>query len=167
MFINARQGEVAAAGAPQGQSSGAGAQPEQPVCEQAVAFTLGGLQELKLFSLFAKHFHVQITVGLDPVFVDFDRQRPDQSQSAFLVGKDSDDMGAAFEFLVKPFEHIGALEMLVMLSGQPVKGEGFLNVLFDPRAELGVFLLPAKQPGRQISAGFLGVAPIVKPSQFH
>jgi hypothetical protein len=28
-----RQGEVAAAGAPQGQSSGAGAQPEQPVCE--------------------------------------------------------------------------------------------------------------------------------------
>ena len=28
-----RQGEVAAAGAPQGQSSGAGAKPEQPVCE--------------------------------------------------------------------------------------------------------------------------------------
>jgi hypothetical protein len=28
-----RQGEVAAAGAPQAQSSGAGAQPEQPVCE--------------------------------------------------------------------------------------------------------------------------------------
>jgi hypothetical protein len=43
LFINARQGEVAAAGAPQGKSSGAGAQPEQPVCEQAVAFTLGGL----------------------------------------------------------------------------------------------------------------------------
>ncbi len=36
LFTNARQGEVAAAGAPLGQSSGAGAKPEQPVCEQAV-----------------------------------------------------------------------------------------------------------------------------------
>lgn len=44
MFINARQGEVAAAGAPKGESSGAGAKTEQPVCEQAVAFTLSGLQ---------------------------------------------------------------------------------------------------------------------------
>jgi hypothetical protein len=34
------EGEVAAAGALQGHSSGAGAEPEQPVCEQAVAFTL-------------------------------------------------------------------------------------------------------------------------------
>jgi hypothetical protein len=33
------QGEVAAAGAPQGNSSGAGAKPDQPVCEQVVAFT--------------------------------------------------------------------------------------------------------------------------------
>jgi hypothetical protein len=61
LFINARQGEVAAAGATKGNSSGAGAKPEQPVCEQAVAFRffpLGGLQQLKLFSLFAKHFHI-------------------------------------------------------------------------------------------------------------
>jgi hypothetical protein len=34
------EGEVAAAGALQGHSSGAGAKPERPVCEQAVAFTL-------------------------------------------------------------------------------------------------------------------------------
>ena len=68
------EGEVAAAGAPKGKSSGAGAKPEQPVCEQAVAFTLGGLQELKLLTLFAKHFHVEVAVGFDPVFMDFDRQ---------------------------------------------------------------------------------------------
>ena len=46
---------------------------EQPICEQAVAVTLGGLQQLELFSLFAKHFHVEITVGFNPVLVDFDR----------------------------------------------------------------------------------------------
>jgi len=30
-------------------------------------------------------------------------------------------MGAPFALLVEPFEHIGALEMLAVLSGQPVK----------------------------------------------
>ncbi len=65
------EGEVAAAGAPD--SSGAGAKPEQPVCEQAVAFALGGLQELKLFSLFAKHFHIEVAMGFDPILVDFNR----------------------------------------------------------------------------------------------
>jgi hypothetical protein len=54
--------------------------------------------------------------------------------------------------------------MLVMLSGQPVKGEGFLDVFFHPGAELGVFLLPAQQPGSQIPAGFLGIASVVKPA---
>ena len=65
---------------------------------------------MKLFSLFAKYLHVQVAVGLDPVFMDFDCQRPDQSQAAFLIRKDSDDMGSTFELLVKPLEHIGALE---------------------------------------------------------
>ena len=33
-------------------------------------------------------------------------------------------------------------------------------------AEFWTFLLPSKEPGRQVSAGFLGVTSIVKPSQF-
>ena len=60
-----------------------------------MAFTLGGLQELELFALFAQHFHVQITVGFDPVLVDFDRQSPDQPQGALLIGEDADDMGSS------------------------------------------------------------------------
>ena len=43
LFTNAG-GEVAAARARQGHSSGADAKSEQPVCEEAVASTLGGLQ---------------------------------------------------------------------------------------------------------------------------
>jgi hypothetical protein len=66
--------------------------------------------------LFAKHFHVEVAMILDPILVDFDRERPDQTQSAFLVGEDADDMGAALELLVDAFEHIGALEMLVVLA---------------------------------------------------
>ena len=76
-------------------------------------------------------------MGLNPAFVDFNCERPDQAQSAFLVGEDANDMGAALKFLINAFEHIGALEMLVVLSGQPVKGESFLDVLFDPGAKLG------------------------------
>ena len=94
---------------------------------------------MKLFTLFAKHFHVEVTMGLDPILVDFDCESPDQPQGALLIGKDADDMGAAFELLVKPLKHIDALEMLVVLSRQPVEGKSFLDVLFDPRTEFGVF----------------------------
>jgi hypothetical protein len=46
---------------------------EQPVCEEAVAFTLGGLQQLELFALLAQHLRVEVTVGFDPVLVHFDQ----------------------------------------------------------------------------------------------
>src|SRR4029077_12847595 len=97
----------------------AGAKPEQPVCEQAVAFSLGGLQELKLLTLFAKHFHIQVAVGFDPILVDFDRQRTNEPQAALLIRKDSDDMGAAFELLIDPLEHIGALKKQTTMSTFP------------------------------------------------
>ena len=100
MFTNARKARLRQPEPRRENSSGAGAKPEQPVCEQAVAFTLGGLQQLELFSLFAKHFHIQIAMGLDPAFVDFDCECPDQAQSAFLVGKDANNMGAALKFLI-------------------------------------------------------------------
>jgi hypothetical protein len=58
----------------------------QELGKGAVAFPLGGLQELKLFGLLAKHFHVQVTVSFDPVLVDFDRQSSDQAQGALLIG---------------------------------------------------------------------------------
>ena len=73
-------------------------------------------------------------MGLDPAFVDFDCECPDQTQSAFLVGEDANNMGAAFKFLINAFEHISALEMLVVLPGQPVKSESLLDILFNPRA---------------------------------
>lgn len=77
LFTNAG-GEVAAARAPEGKSSGADAQSEQPVCEEAVEFTLGSLQELKLLALLAEHFHVEVAVGFDPVLVDLDGESPNE-----------------------------------------------------------------------------------------
>jgi hypothetical protein len=40
-----------------------------------------------------------------------------------------------------------------------------LDILFDPRGQLGIFLLPAQYPGGWISARFDVVAPAVKPSR--
>jgi hypothetical protein len=114
LFTNAG-GEVARA--PEGESSGADAKSEQPVCEEAVASTLGGLQELELFALFAEHFHVEVAVGLDPVLVDLDGESPNEPQRALLVGKNANDMGAALDLLIEPLKHIGALEVLVVFSG--------------------------------------------------
>jgi hypothetical protein len=68
-------------------------------------------------------------------------------------------MGAAFELLVKPLQHVGALKMFVMLSRQPVKGEGFLNVLFHPGAKFWVFLLPAQQLGGRTARKAAGILP--------
>jgi hypothetical protein len=67
-------------------------------------------------------------------------------------------MGAALNFLIEPLKHIGAFEMFVGFSGQPVKGERFLNVFFDPGAELLISLLPSQEPSPKVSAGFLGIA---------
>ena len=35
-----------------------------------------------MLTLFAKHFHIQVAVGFDPILVDLDRQRPNEPQAA-------------------------------------------------------------------------------------
>ena len=47
-----------------------------------------------------------------------------------------------------------------IVRGQPIKGEGLLDIVFDPRTEFRVFFLPAQQPGSEIAASFSGVAPV-------
>jgi hypothetical protein len=71
--------------------------------------------------------------------VGFDRQRPDQPQTAFLVGKDPHHVGAPLDLLVEPLQHVGALHVLVMRERQAVIGQGLINVVLHPSAQLGVF----------------------------
>jgi hypothetical protein len=83
LFRNAG-GEVAAARAPQIQSSSAGAKSESAAAdEKGVEFTLGGLQKFELLPLLAQHLHV----GIDPVLVDFDGQCSDQAQTVCSLGE--------------------------------------------------------------------------------
>ena len=53
-----------------------------------------------------------------------------------------------------------------MLPRQPIKAQRFLDIFFDPSAQLGIAFAPLQQPGRQILAGFLRVSPVIDPAQF-
>jgi hypothetical protein len=83
--------------------------------------------------------HVDVSVGLHPVFVRFDGTRPDQAQAAFGVWKDTHDIGPASVLLVEAFEHVRALEMLVVGARQAEEGQCLLDGLLDPAGEAGIF----------------------------
>ena len=70
---------------------------------------------------------------LEPVLMSLDGQGADQAQAALRVGKDPHHLGAAFNFLVLALEHVGALEMLVMLALGVDRNSGFLPGSPRPR----------------------------------
>jgi hypothetical protein len=45
-------------------------------------------------------------------------------------------MGAAPDLFVEALEHVGRLEMLMVLPRQPVKAQRLVDVLFDPAGQL-------------------------------
>ena len=73
---------------------------------------------------------------LEPVLVGLDRQCPHQPQAALAIGEDAHDMGAAPDLLVQSLQHVGRLEMLMVLPRQPVEGQRLVDVVFDPAGEL-------------------------------
>ena len=75
----------------------------------------------------------------EPILMGFDRERPHQPEAAFGIGKDPHDMGAALDLLVEALEHVGRLEMLMVLARQPVKSQRLVDVFFYPAGEPRVF----------------------------
>jgi hypothetical protein len=61
--------------------------------------------------------------------------------------EDAHDVGPAFDLLVEPFEHVCALEMLMMLARQAVEGEGFFDRFPDSADELLITVAPFGEPG--------------------
>src|SRR5580704_3919095 len=55
--------------------------------------------------------------------------------------------------------------MLVMLAWESIKAQCFFEMLFDPSGEPRIFARPARQPGRQLAAGFGQIAAGVEPAQ--
>ena len=82
----------------------------------------------------------------EPALVGLDGERAHQPEATLTIGKDAHDLGAAFDLLVQPFQHVGRFEMLMMLTRQSVKGQRLVDILFDPAGELGVFTRPFGEP---------------------
>src|ERR1700675_2261348 len=100
----------------------------------------------------------------EPVLMGLDGQGADQAQTALRVGKDPHHLSPAFNFFVQALEHVGALEMLMVLAWEAVEAKRFFEVLFNPGSEPRVFTRPSRQPGRQIAACFSQIAAGVEPA---
>ena len=75
-------------------------------------------------------------------------------------------MGAPLDLLVEALEHVGALQVLMVLARQAVEGEGLLDVLLDPGDEAGVARAPFGEPGGEIARGPpRPIAAVVEPAQ--
>ena len=61
---------------------------------------LGGLGLPGTFG--SEQSHVQVSVLLDPLFVDLEGEGSGQAQARGLVGEDAHQQGPAFEFLIEP-----------------------------------------------------------------
>jgi hypothetical protein len=61
-------------------------------------------------------------------------------------------MGTALDFFIQALQHVGALEMLMMLARQPIKAERLVEVVFDPGGQLGLLSRPFGEPGGEIGA---------------
>ena len=82
---------------------------------------LGGLQQLELFSLFAKHFHIQIAMGLDPAFVDFDCQCLTKRRALSWLGKMRITWVRRLSSSLMRSSILATLEMLVVPRGAACK----------------------------------------------
>jgi hypothetical protein len=86
--------------------------------------------------VFAQIIHIEVAMLLEPVLMRLDGERPHQPQTALAIGEDAHDVSSAPDFLVQSLKHIGRFEVLVVLARQPVKGQGLVDILFDPAGEL-------------------------------
>lgn len=117
------------------------------------------------FELVLEGLHVAVDGAIKPFLVLFGGEGADQAQAALLVGEDAHDLRAPLEFLVEPFEEVGAPEVVVVCPRLAVEGPRLLDAFLDPGAELGIPGLPAAEPDVEVPAGLGQVAAVVEPAQ--
>ena len=101
-----------------------------------------------------------------PGLVRFGTECPYQTEATGGIGKDPHDPRAPFDFLVESLQHVGRLQVLVMLARQTVEVERLADIGLDPISELWIAGRPAREPRLQVLLGFFQVAPVVEPAQF-
>ena len=82
-------------------------------------------------------FHVEVDCSGFPIVAGFGQEGGDQAEEGFFVGENAGDAGAAFEFLVDPFQRVAGAHFLLVGAGQGENREALREVFFQPRGEFG------------------------------
>ena len=82
-----------------------------------------------------------------PVLVLLQQHRPHQAGDRGVVGEDSNDAGASFDFLVHPLQQVGAPDLAPVVLGEVAESQ---HVLFGLVHECGGLGEALGQRGRQI-----------------
>jgi hypothetical protein len=78
----------------------------------------------------------------------FDQDGAGEPQQGLGVREDADDVGAAFDFLVQPFERVGAPDLLPVPGGEAGEGQQVLGGVVEHGLDLGQ--LPAEHAGDDV-----------------
>ena len=81
--------------------------------------------------------HVEVNFGGLPFVADFVEQGGDQAQEGGFIGEEAGDAGAAFEFLVDPFQSVAGAEAELPGWRQGEDGKALGQVGFHPGGEFG------------------------------
>lgn len=62
--------------------------------------------------------HFEVAVRFEPVFMRIDSQVSDQMQAYLCVGEYPHVVSSKFDFPAEAFQHVGAFQVLMVLSGE-------------------------------------------------
>lgn len=74
----------------------------------------------------------EVSFGGFPMVGSFREEGGDQAEEGGFVWKDPGEAGAAFDFLIEPFEGIAGAQAALVGGGKGEAGEAFWNGVFEP-----------------------------------
>ena len=102
---------------------------------------------------------------LEPPLVNLSGECAHQAEAAGRIWEDAHDPSATFDLFIEVLEHVGRLQMLVVLTRQAVEVQRLADVRFDPVGELRVPLLPARESRLEVLLCLCEIVPVIEPPE--
>jgi len=78
----------------------------------------------------------EVAAADEPFVVLFDHDAGGEPDEGAVVGEDADDVGAAADLAVEPFERVGRAELGAVVGGEGVEGEQVVFCFFEQVVDL-------------------------------
>ena len=99
----------------------------------------------------------EVAVADEPFVVLFDHDAGGEPDQRAIVGEDADDVGAAADLAVDPFERVGRAQLRPVVGGEGVEGEQVLLGFFEQRGDFRQWLA---QPLERVADEFPCCSPV-------